>query len=308
MNDSNDLLVRMNRLERQHRRLRLFFTGALVLLGVALVSGQAGPQAKPKQAEPLRRVEAQEFVLVDAHGVEWGSWSVSGEVAVFFLGKKASKRNVSIGVSKETTGIAVIHGDLVGTFGATGEDPMMVSVGDKENQVISLMGSDNSIALVLSKNGVMRGQWTASDEDTSIEFYDKFRKTRGSWRAANEGFSAISFYDKAGTRRSSMGVLNDGLSYVRLNDKSGKSDCYLSVGDDGNSQIVLWDNSNKPRGLWKVTKDGNTSLQIYDESGSMRASLGNTEITARKTGEGRQLAESSLVLFDKDGKVLFKAP
>ena len=105
-----------------------------------------------------------------------------------------------------------------------------------------------------------------------------------------------------------MGVLNDGLSYVRLNDKSGKSDCYLSVGDDGNSQIVLWDNSNKPRGLWKVTKDGNTSLQIYDESGSMRASLGNTEITARKTGEGRQLAESSLVLFDKDGKVLFKAP
>ena len=157
MNDSNDLLVRMNRLERQHRRLRLFFTGALVLLGVALVSGQAGPQAKPKQAEPLRRVEAQEFVLVDAHGVEWGSWSVSGEVAVFFLGKKASKRNVSIGVSKETTGIAVIHGDLVGTFGATGEDPMMVSVGDKENQVISLMGSDNSIALVLSKNGVMRG-------------------------------------------------------------------------------------------------------------------------------------------------------
>lgn len=87
MNDSNDLLVRMNRLERQHRRLRTSFAGVLVLLGVVLVSGQA-PQAKPRKAEPLRRIEAQQFVLVDANDAEWGKWSVFEETATLSLGNK----------------------------------------------------------------------------------------------------------------------------------------------------------------------------------------------------------------------------
>ena len=95
MNDSTEILVRMDRLEKKHRRLRASFAGVLVLLGVALVSGQAGPQAKPKstspvfgtKAEPLRRVVAREFVLVDPHGTECGSWGVLGETPRFSLGK-----------------------------------------------------------------------------------------------------------------------------------------------------------------------------------------------------------------------------
>lgn len=155
MSDSNGLLVRMNRLERQHRRLRLFFTGTLVLFGVGLISGQARPQAS-KQEEPLRSIEAQEFVLVDA------------------------------------------------------------------------------------KSGQIRGVW--------------------GMRAA--GSTGIELYDKAGTRRASIGI----------------------------------------------TEGGATALQIYDKSGIVRASLGNTSVHGAKTGKQRVLAESSLLLFDKDGIKIFEAP
>ena len=70
---------------------------------------------------------------------------------------------------------------------------------------------------------------------------------------------------------------------------------------------MLLDNTGTKR-VGLSVGDGETTLGLFDESGSKRASLGTTMITVTKTGEKRQLAESSLVLFDKDGKMLFQAP
>ena len=108
MNDSNDLLVRLDKLERQHRRLRLFFAGVLVLLGVALVSGQAGPKTKPKQTEPLRRVEAQEFVLVDGQGDERGRWFTEGGSTILRI--RSAEGSVVISASSKLAGIDVRRG------------------------------------------------------------------------------------------------------------------------------------------------------------------------------------------------------
>lgn len=55
-------------------------------------------------------------------------------------------------------------------------------------------------------------------------------------------------------------------------------------------------------------EDGAASLSVLDKDGKLRASFGSTGLETVKTGATEQTAESSLVLFDKKGKVLFRAP
>jgi hypothetical protein len=59
MADENAVLARIEKLEASNRRLKLLATGPLLALCVLFVSGQARPN---------RKIEAQEFVLLDSNG------------------------------------------------------------------------------------------------------------------------------------------------------------------------------------------------------------------------------------------------
>jgi len=49
-------------------------------------------------------------------------------------------------------------------------------------------------------------------------------------------------------------------------------------------------------------------LIVFNDKGELRATLGATSLETTRTGEVRKRAESSLVLFDKEGKVMWRAP
>ena len=53
---------------------------------------------------------------------------------------------------------------------------------------------------------------------------------------------------------------------------------------------------------------GGTSMEIYDQEGNKRAALGSVNLNVIATGEIQKRPESSLVLFGKDGKVVYSAP
>lgn len=53
---------------------------------------------------------------------------------------------------------------------------------------------------------------------------------------------------------------------------------------------------------------GGTSIEISDEEGRTRAVLGSVDLNVIATGEAQKRPESSLVLFGKDGKVVYSAP
>jgi hypothetical protein len=50
------------------------------------------------------------------------------------------------------------------------------------------------------------------------------------------------------------------------------------------------------------------SVALFDTAGTQRAALGSVGLETTKTGATEQTAESSLVLFDKQGHVIFMAP
>ena len=86
-----------------------------------------------------------------------------------------------------------------------------------------------------------------------------------------------------GKARAVLSVLPDGMPDLSLHDQNGKARAVLSVGTSGPSVVL---------------RDKNQD----------RAVLGHTELEATATGTVEQRAASSLVLFDRNGKVIWRVP
>ena len=133
---------------------------------------------------------------------------------------------------------------------------------------------------------------------TAEEFrlVDEDGRARAVLTLGSKGNVSISFYDRYDESRVELGLSPEGQPILKLLDQGSLE--FL----DKNGQI---------RVKVDVTYDGSPSLRLYDEDGRSRAALGcvslETADTAR-TGSVERRAESSLVLSDKQGKVMWSAP
>jgi len=86
----------------------------------------------------------------------------------------------------------------------------------------------------------------------------------------------------------------------------------LSDGKGRRAEFLFANNGPFLRLTGKQTKmevnNSASSLNLYDKDGNKRAVLGSTSLETTRTGTVTKTAESSLVLFDKKGKVIWKAP
>lgn len=84
----------------------------------------------------------------------------------------------------------------------------------------------------------------------------------------------------------------------------------LQVLDDpgGLTRVGLRDSQGQMLAQLEVSTKGLVSLTLRDERFNTRAVLGHTKLEITRTGTVEQHPASSLVLFDKDGKVIWKAP
>ena len=86
----------------------------------------------------------------------------------------------------------------------------------------------------------------------------------------------------------------------------------LSDGKGRRAEFLFANNGPFLRLTGKQTKmevnNSASSLKLYDKDGNKRAVLGGTSLVTIGTGTEIKTAESSLVLFDKKGKVIWKAP
>ncbi len=71
--------------------------------------------------------------------------------------------------------------------------------------------------------------------------------------------------------------------------------------------VIVFDHSGKAR-LGMICNDGSPVFSVADDTGTERASLGSTALTNTKLGGTQQTPESTLVFFDKEGKVLSQLP
>jgi hypothetical protein len=116
----------------------------------------------------------------------------------------------------------------------------------------------------------------------------------------------LALKDQRGKTRVSFAVLKDNNPDLTLRDEKGESRVSLFVDKDG-PLVSLRDERGKMRVGLVLTKDS-PHLGLYDENENTRAVLGSTSLEATNTGETEVTAPSSLTLFDKEGKIIWRAP
>jgi hypothetical protein len=98
-------------------------------------------------------------------------------------------------------------------------------------------------------------------------------------------FSSLSVFERnKSTASVSLGLPYDGsLPFLTLNSESGSDRAQLSISDNG------------------------PLLKLADSAGFSSA-VGTVDLVTTRTGEQHKTSAASLVLFGKDGKVLWSAP
>ena len=95
-----------------------------------------------------------------------------------------------------------------------------------------------------------------------------------------------------------------------LVDENGKERASLAADRTGSVFLVMFDAAGKTRANISVTPDG-PAVILFDPSGQARTVLGSTTLVpshVNENGIAERAPASSLVLFDKNGKLLYREP
>jgi len=119
-----------------------------------------------------------------------------------------------------------------------------------------------------------------------------------------DGGPALALYDNDGKECASLAVLVGISPQLSLGEAAKSTRVILGPVDSsyGWPALVLCGQDGKVQATFEVVSDGAPALRLMDKAGKMRASLRVTDTETPET------AESSLVLLDREGKVLWQAP
>jgi len=234
------LSARLDRLERENRRMRR--AGGVLLAGLAalVLTGQALPAGAP------RVVEAELFVLRDSGGSTRAvlHTQADGSPSLDFR-DAAGRPRASLGVQGDAA-----HFGLTGTSGKGGT----------------------------------------------------FLRTQANGRPS------LILADANGTRRATLFLSDDGSATLAFSDRQRASRVVLNALENGPLGLWLYDADGRLRTLLDLEPDGSPALALFDESRRGRAILGHTELEGDQPGTVEKRDASSLLLFDRTGTVIWRAP
>lgn len=127
------------------------------------------------------------------------------------------------------------------------------------------------------------------------------------------GAAQLVFFDEKGKKRASLdGGNTDGFSGLTLNDQQERIRGYFTETSAFGATLVLQDERGR---VQTRLQDGEMALnnvtanqvRVANAEG-FAATLGVTDLVTPKTGETHTTSAASLVLFDKDKNVIWKAP
>src|SRR2546426_409463 len=116
------------------------------------------------------------------------------------------------------------------------------------------------------------------------------------------GAASLTLSDANGNPRGMLVVLRDGVAGGALGDAGAG----LSLTANGSPLVGLY--HGRARTSLRLDDDGSTHLDLYDQDGRLGAALlSSTRATPETTAVGNP-SGSSLVLRDKNGRIVFQAP
>ena len=274
------LVQRLERLEQDHRALKRIGLMALVMIAAIAMIGQAASRNVSKL------VEAEKFVVRDANGNPRAELEVSNGSARLLLSDQEGETRARLVVK------------------AGGEAGLFLLGNDARPSVMLGVDEKGSPYLQFDKNGEWRALLTVLPEGTPVlTFVDEAGNSRFGISAEPDGSVGLILFDQDGKIRVLLDVDSSDLPGLLLSNEAGKGRVFLNVDPDGAAGITVANESGDGRVGMGVESDGLPHLGLRDRNGRTRVLLGHT--TDATLGER---PVSSLLLFDKDKKVIWSAP
>jgi hypothetical protein len=231
------LAARLEKLEKQNRRIKGIGIVLLVLAAALVLMGQTPGH---------RTVEANEFVLKDADGTVRGRWSVAALGPRFVLLDATGKERVAFNMNPGGAGLTL--SDASGRARA------------------HLVATVNGPGLLLTD---------ANGKDRLFLFADDTENSAG----------------------------------LGLQDEKGSQPVRLTVGPD-RAHLILFAPGERPTDRLIYLEAGpglGPQVMVKDKEG-FYTSIGTTDLRSPRTGATGKTSAASVILFDKDNKVLWQAP
>jgi hypothetical protein len=121
------------------------------------------------------------------------------------------------------------------------------------------------------------------------------------------GFASKMVFDKTAIAQEGQETSLQGQD-IRLLSKNGKVLAALAVSPDtGEPFFFINGKDGKYRIMFNIDQ-GSPQIMLRDNNAQTRMELGATEITNQSKGTIEKRPESSIVMFNKDGKLIWSAP
>ena len=161
-----------------------------------------------------------------------------------------------------------------------------------------LIGGALSNALFMTRASVAQvgKQYDRFMAAQEFRLVDVSGKTRAALTAGAHGSVSLDLYDVENKSRASISLSSKGTPSLKLS---------------GGAAMELRDKNDKVRSKILMLSDGSPSVRLYDEKGNVRAILGGINLETSGTARIESLEkrdESSFVLIDKEGKVMWSTP
>jgi hypothetical protein len=254
--------------------------------------------AKPDLVGVLARLETIE--RENRRLGQWGVVVVLGIVALALMGAVAGKGTKVVEAQRFV--VRDRDGNVRGEFGYTDEHSVTLRIldGKGKNRIDLRVDVLDSPLFTLRDRKDMARITLGIDPRTAM---------LDNW--------ALIFSDGDGKRQAELSTDEGGpkgleARWVKtklvLFDDRGKERVDLGVHENGAPGLSLWDANSTLRAWLALREDRAPILTLSDESGVSRLSLGNELIETTRTGGIEERPTSSVVMFDRDGKVFWKVP
>ena len=263
---------RLIKLEGQNRRLKQMGAVALIVAASLLVMGQA---------LPTKTVEANEFILKDTSGNVRARLAVDEKksAAVFALFDNEGRHSMEVESGSFGTGATMRLSD------EQGKTRVYLSANDILGGVLSLLNKGGAPGTVLYTNRAKFDTVTAKTVTTPALFLNR----------NHDPHSPADLERSAGL----LFVGEDNTVTLGLLDEDGKKSHFL-----GPKHLSFIGSETTPETITTFSRDG---VYVTDNQG-FAAQIGAAELINPRTGETRKTSAASIVLFDKNKNVLWKAP
>src|SRR5882724_3557081 len=243
--DLTAVVSRVERLERENRRLRVAALAGLFLISCAAM--KSGPDG--------RKLEAEEFLLRDAAGIV----------------------RVRLGNEQSATGVPMpglflydANGKLRGRLGMGKNDSSHLDLLDARERATATLAVDgdgaSSLEMYDGKSGTPRLALDADPEETRFRLFDAHGRMRAALDSKGDDTATLTFLDRGARARGMFTVTADGVPQISLWGPDS-TEVALTVHEGGTGVFLYRAKGARPSAALMVGSDGSPSLTIADAGG-----------------------------------------